>query len=404
MRWVLGVKLGLAVAMGLAAMPGAGAASALAERLPQLKTMGPPAWLKPGVRLSFYGASATLPHTYSRYVPDENGAWVDKETGERFDREKNYGSAGEGISQLDASVVGSERALFSMRTFLLATQDFGGKRLRPMGTTVAVGPVASCDDWYVNPATLAGLKASHNDQVAILPMPYQLDGQTYDTVAFKHQTDNAYVCSFYDKATGVMVASSSSVRKLTAGEPESTMLQIIRFKGMRQRDVSWANEPAPTWLHTVQRFTAQGTHTLTTNGLAPMVTPLQVVAGVDERGADWFIWHRSATTGGGHGLPPQTTTATMLAGPAQIGGLWMAPGALARFTPGQVLDSDPLIGTQTSVAAVQGNLVQIRETGQSHVIDCLYDSGSGQLQRVRQTEQPMAGTTTVVDLQYSAAQ
>jgi hypothetical protein len=411
MRCLKSLKLGLVMAVGLSTtMPGARAASSMAELLPQLKTMGPPAWLKPGARLSFYSASATVGGDFHYFVPDEKGGWVTPD-GKYWDQKENLGGSGEGLIQLDAAVVGSERALFNLRMFLIAQQDVGGKQILPRAVSVAVGPVAACEDYYVNPAALAGLQAAKHDHLTILPMPYTLDGHTYDCVSFKYQTDTAYTCSIYDKATGIMLASAASVaagNNDKFGSKGGTNLMVARFKGLRQRDVSWAEAPAPGWLHTVRRMTGSGTYTVTMANTPQFPLAVDVVNDVDERGSDWFLFHQTSTIAMAQGMPPQTSTAVMLAGPAQIGGLWMAPAALTRFTAGQVLDSDPLIGTRTSVVAVRGNLVQIREAGGSHVIDFLYDSGSGQLQRVRQSEttnnMAAGAVTTTVDVRMTGAQ
>ena len=142
MRCRNGVKLALTVALGLSAMPGARAGSSLAELLPQLKTMGAPAWLKPGARLSFYSASATVGGSFQYFVPDEKGGWVTKD-GQYWDQKDHVGTSGEGLIQLDAAVVGAERALFNLRMFLIATLDVGGKQILPRTVSVAVGPVAS---------------------------------------------------------------------------------------------------------------------------------------------------------------------------------------------------------------------------------------------------------------------
>ena len=69
----------------------------------------------------------------------------------------------------------------------------------------------------------------------------------------------------------------------------------------------------------------------------------------------------------------------------QVGGLWIAPDALARLNAGDVLDHDPETQIDTSVEAVQptdsGFTVTIRETGAVEVSDLVYDGETGLLVR-----------------------
>ena len=403
MRCLKSVTWILAAGLMLAGASGARADSALAELLPQLKSMEPPSWLKTGARLSFYGASAKVRMKYTHFVPDEHGDWYDPTTGQHYREEDTLSGAGEGVTQLDAAVVGSQRAMFSLRMFLLAQQDRGGKQFLPRDSGVVVGPVACCGDFYVNPKVLAGLKAVKRDSLTILPMPYSNGHQTYDAVAFKYETEHAMFCSIYDKATGIQVASSSAVDN---GD-NTTTLAMSRFLGLRQRDLGWAGGAAPDWLRSVQRWGGQGNYTMTMANTPVFPIPVTVSAAVDERGADWLRYHLYTETGGAAAGVPATSTVNLISGPGQIGGVWLPPTALARLSAGQVLDSDPVIGMTTTVVGSQGNLVQIREAGRSHQIDYVYDTTSGMVRRMRQSETTMnmAGpVTTGVDVQFSAAQ
>src|SRR5262249_28409633 len=71
-------------------------------------------------------------------------------------------------------------------------------------------------------------------------------------------------------------------------------------------------------------------------------------------------------------------------GPAQLGGLWIAPRALAQLRSGQILDRDPVTRVTASVGRIgpipSGRVaVTITESGAGEQIDYAYDASSGML-------------------------
>ena len=69
---------------------------------------GPPDWVTPGTRLTWYGAAASVQSSYYTYVEDPDGDWEDPVTGKRYrrtDEDEMPTAAGHGVSQTDVLAI-----------------------------------------------------------------------------------------------------------------------------------------------------------------------------------------------------------------------------------------------------------------------------------------------------------
>ncbi len=66
--------------------------------VPAAAQAGAPACIKPGTRLTYFGRTASIAGEYKRLVQDDNGKWVDRSTGKRYDEEDVPSAASEAFN------------------------------------------------------------------------------------------------------------------------------------------------------------------------------------------------------------------------------------------------------------------------------------------------------------------
>jgi hypothetical protein len=405
-------KIGWVKAAGLLALALAAAGGARAgvdALVPQAREMGPPDWLRSGVRVVYYVASAGVRQTYEHPVLDPNGDWVNPRTGDHYRKDPTApGTAGQGFLAMDAVSVDQRQAVISIHNWLLAAPGgMGAAVAMPRSLASAIGPAGAADDWYVNPKAFAALKPAVTKDTAIVPMPYQLDGKTYQAVGLSYHTEHSYTSSIYDLATGIMLASSGSVEggDLTVeGGATHTTFFMSRFKGLRQLKLPWAGTPLPAWIGGIHTIAGTGAlRVASPGGMPPMVLPVRIQNQIRDHGADWVRFDHSQTVSALQpNMPPQVERSTIVSGPAAPGSLWLPPAALAALRPGQEIDQDALLGTQTVCAGATGGQVVIRETGAAHTTDLFYDLQSGALVRVRSEDRSI--TSMILDVPLNEGQ
>ena len=181
--------------------------------------LGPPAWVQPGTRLTYYGAAASIAGSYYTYVEDPAGEWEDPATGKRY-RRSNEGddpqdmptAAGEAFSQTDVLAVEGTDVVVSTTLYsidLLARQY----TLTPMGGSRQAGAVV--DGAWVNPDALRQVLANGYGDLLVLHGPYVLGDATYDAISFVAQSGGAYQSSTYDLASGALLSTNAAPRAPT---------------------------------------------------------------------------------------------------------------------------------------------------------------------------------------------
>ena len=136
-RSVLGVTAATAFVLAMLAAP-----SALAQTnpngpaLPGAAGLGPPDWVKPGTRISFHNAAATVSGSQSVFVEDPTGPWEDPSTGTHYSLQESSGSAiggsgGDGVSQVDVVAIEGTDVVLSQSGY--AIDRLNGVRFIPGG-------------------------------------------------------------------------------------------------------------------------------------------------------------------------------------------------------------------------------------------------------------------------------
>src|SRR5262245_5440862 len=164
--------------------------------------------LQPGMRLVWFGSSASIPGERSQIVPDPNGEWVNRRTGQRYRQFDTPSASGAGYTVGDVLAADGNGILSWITSLLLHTDqnnvtsfiDANGGLTR----TQHIG------DFYVSPAQLAAFTDRNEDGMRVLRMPYQLGGRTYRALRFQLQVGDGWSQHTYDLDTGLLLVGSST--------------------------------------------------------------------------------------------------------------------------------------------------------------------------------------------------
>jgi hypothetical protein len=401
------------------AVPGAAAPAATAPIAAQLPpgiadetSLGPPAWVQPGIRLTYYGAAASVAQSSYTYVEDPLGEWEDPATGKRYrrtdqgdDPEDMPTAAGEAFTQTDVLAVEGTDVVVSTTLYsidLIARQY----TLTPMGGSRRPGVVV--DGAWVNPEALRQVLTTGYGDLMVLHGPYVLGGTTYDAISFVAQSSGAYQSSTYDLASGALLSTNSSTKGADSpvhgpfDNPQgNNQLSLTRLAGVRQRSLPGSGAPPPAWVATTPQLAYSGTYTQTNpadSSAGPWVYPMRSTIAFGEIGSTWAAFtshtvidvdgYEQPTDGGG------VTGSTGL--------YWYDPATLASMSPGDVLDEDPVTGARISVESVapgaSGPLVTLTTAMDGVTVRAGYDGESGALLAL-EIAQAVTGSTIRLQLE-----
>ncbi len=368
--------------------------------------LGPPAWVQPGMRLTYYGAAASIAQSYYTYVEDETGDWEDPTTGKRY-RRTNEGddpqdmptAAGEAFTQTDVLAVEGTDVVVSTTLYsidLLARQF----TLTPMGGSRQAGAVV--DGAWVNPDALQQVMTTGYGGLLVLHGPYVLGDGTYDAISFVAQSEGAYQSSTYDLASGALLSTNSSTKGADSpivgpnDNPQgNNQLSLTRLAGVRQRTLPGAGTPPPSWVSSGQQLVYSGTYTQVNPAdpsAGPWVYPMQSTITFGEVGSTWAAFtSRSVIDVNGYEQPTDGAGVT-----GSTGLYWYDPATLAAMSPGDLIDEDPLTGARLSVESVDpagsGARVMLTMAMDGVTVRTGYDRDSGVLVTLEIVQAVTGGT------------
>ena len=161
------------------------------------------------------------------------------------------------------------------------------------------------------------------------------------------------------------------------GEGSSQVITgwIVEVKDI---DVPWKDTPAPKWTQDFRQLSYKGVQTSVVaaagtkldRAMAATLTP-------KARGRGWVRFTNRFVFEGVPGMPPNEAVQEGACGSASIGGLWIAPEALAALRAQQVIERNDLVGTTVTVSAAGPDSVTLSETGPLHRADYTYDARTG---------------------------
>jgi hypothetical protein len=329
--WMPIVVLGAWIAAGVP-VRAADLTNRLILLMPELKQMAAPAWVKEGVRVSYYAASATLPADRFYYYRDAKG---DVQRGD------NPGPAGGGPMQYTCVAMGPGKVIGNIMLFV---EDIttGVKVPSPGGIAVDVPGVGAV---WANPQALARADRFHGEGLTVTKMSYPLDGTTYRALHMHYVSDSAVTDETYDLDSGVMLYYQHAV---LSADRRSTQLAMEKYLGRRQTRVPGEAKSAPDWAMAAFRLRYEGAVRVLMQGSPVFPMPTSLDLRKTDGSARWSRYNIHKVT---QGLAPGD--AEMVCGVGEVcGGVWMPPSALQAMTQGQILDEDNVTGTRTAVEMV----------------------------------------------------
>ncbi len=354
---------------------------------PRRETMpGLPAWLKPGVRITYYVAFADTPSTSTQLVKGKakpgQGYWEDTNTGETYVEKETYGTGGQGIMEVNVAYVDQQVAALDIRLF---GKEVGTGDITVLSSFGDLGEAKQCKDFWVHPMILAQVKELQTGSGTILRMPYHLNNRTYNAIRFQGKAGH----HTYDMETGLLIA-----RHGTGGSPPvlvgtqtgatvgagSTYIGIIQFLGVRETHFPWNGGPVPDWVGRTRSMTYQGKYTADVTAAGVYSFPVTMKLDFKNKGSGWIHFTQVSQMQAPSNMPqPMPGQVERINGSSQVGGLWIFPVVLRQLRPGQILDRDPFTGMILSATRIDGNRIRLHEANSRDAIEYVYDLQSGML-------------------------
>jgi hypothetical protein len=374
---------------------GSGAAGGVGPPMPGVPPVAAGAtldWLKPGLRITYYVASATVNSARTETVLDEKGEWVYVDSGLKNTDIEKPGASGQGFLQIN--VVGSTRETIALELRNYGV-DVGTGMIRLPTPDGWVGATNGESEYWMNPAALRQMKDQKTKDVSVMHVPCTINGRTYQAVRIYARTSGGSSSKTYDLESGVVLmgglsgtgASFKHGEGTTVGTSVGgTMLAEMRLVSIRPVNLPWNGMPAPDWVGRTASLTYAGTQSVTLPGSPVTSIPFSAEFKFVRTGPGWAQWTEHDITQGMMGLPPQEASSNRVAGTSQTAGLWIPPQVLARLTPG-VIDEDPTTHARFAFVGMRGDNAQFTENTPQTTFELAYNRATGTLVEFAQSMQ-----------------
>jgi hypothetical protein len=348
-----------------------------------------PSCIKPGTRLTYFGMTASIPGEYKKLVQDDNGRWVDRNTGKRYDEEDIPGSGSAAYNVVQVGHVGDGIAQLSTKLYTLDTSI---KKCTFAVGGGLVGHAGCAADYWIHPDVLKQVPDVKEQGVRILRMPYSVGGKLYKAIRFQSEDAAGYHARVYDLETGLLIFYGSRVQGQPIYTPPSggsdrpgigqgsTQVVTGWIVEVKDIDVPWKAAAAPKWVTQFRQLLYKGVQTSVVAAAGTKLDRAMAVTLTPKaRGRGWLRFTNHFVLESLPGMPPEEALQDGACGSAAVGGLWISPEALANLRPQQVIESSNLVGTTVAISQVRQGFVTLSETGPLHRIDYTYDKRTGML-------------------------
>lgn len=375
--------------------------------LPNAAGLGAPDWVKPGVRITFYGMSASVPEGSYELQEDEKGPWEDPTTGKRYSKQEVAGSGGAGYLQIDVYAVDRSTVVLNGNVYGIA-QPGSPPTLNKVLTNGFLAAAAAPADYWVHPKLLKAATEVKRGGLMVLRGSYPLGDRMVPSLNIVSRTAESYSSQAYDLESGLLVSSTTVGRgslatlRLPGEAPQrgNSTSNSLKLVSVRQVNVPGFGAKNPEWVQRVRRMQYAGTvrwrHPFDAAS-QQMEGPASMNVRFGQRGDSWAMYDATFEFAIG-GMPQQSVTQGM-GSPA--GGFYIDPGSFANVRSGQVLDEDPVTKIVTRVGElVPGRRITILTDGPGVQGESVYDLANGALVAIT-VVQPTSGLTFSLQLQGS---
>ena len=367
--------------------------SVMVTLLPAAAQAPAPPCIKPGTRLTYYGMSASIRGERGKLVPDEHGEWVDERTGKRYTEKQIFSGSGAGYNVVSVGAV--DGSVVQLSTKLYTLDSTMSQHLFSLSGGV-VGHAGCAADYWIHPDVLRQVQEINTQGVRIVRMPYNLGGRQYNAIRFQTEDISGCRVQMYDLETGLLIYHASRIEQMvntlthnrtmetTLGSTQLASGWIVEVKDV---DIPWKDAAAPAWIGQFAQLSYSGAQTtiMPTVG-SRLDRPMMTTFTPKARGANWVRFAAHSVIQSIQGLPPEQVQQEWACGSATIGGLWIAPAALAQLRPQQPIERNDIVGTTTVVSNVGPGGVTITETGPLHRLDYTYNTQTGMLSTMTITQ------------------
>jgi hypothetical protein len=337
-----------------------------------------PAFIKPGLRVTWHGGDSTLQGT--RLVRDPKGnIWYQ---GDWHSLTNMRGSGGVGFSQLNVVARSENDVLCDIRHL---PRDLMDDNSYLAGTQDAVtGDGKRIGDYWIHPSELAAMEKKRDPGDRVTFGKRTFGEKTYDVVSMASTQGRFYYSRTYDLATGFLLFSGSMdvepetlVQDKAKGSVETYagrgQYSHLSFVSSRMCTIPWADSKLPDWIKKGRSMEYRG-------------QGVQYVFNFERAAASGMSTRQVVTTQMGPGLPALNNTVARAFGPAMFDGLWIAPEGLAALKARQVLDFDNHTGREVLVGNVFEGKLPIVTRGRTDTLEQFYDLNSGKMVYARYTK------------------
>jgi hypothetical protein len=362
-----------------------------------------PPWVTPGMRLTYEVMTGSLSVSLNGFDPDDAGEWENKQTRQRFSKDR-LGHSSHGLVQPTVAGLDGQGAALAQPFYL-----FDGQSQVPIFNS-ALDSLVTLDsggDYWMHPAKQAALRQSGQARAG----SWRVGGQTVPATIVVQRGAVTKTFWAYDQQTGRQLYLSRLSRYGPAIRDHSTTLPdsvshatFLRFVSARQLNLPWLQAPLPQWAQNLRMLSYRGQMTLQFPGSVPgsgqgLAQTLQVA----RRGQNWMMFSVNSQL---VGMPTDTGDPKAANGPGCLPPLIIAPEVLARLRPGQELDRDPHTQIVVRVAGADAQMVALQSDGPRMSTSYFYDRAQGLMIRRISRETVTSGQqmTRVKEMQLAGRQ
>ena len=359
--------------------------------MPELKAAPPPAWIKPGYRLSYYAIDGSTAGAGMALVPTMGGKFADKD-GKTYTFQQVCGAAGHGITQADIVSVQPDAVAVDLKISVI--NDVTGPLTVATQSGSVTTPGAAMDGW-IHPDVLKKYSDLNGQGVTSTKTKYEAAGKTWNALWQSVTGDGTASGKVYDTETGLLLhrslSSTSKTHTITinpSGERVDTggtiSMSQLTLVAIRQLKLPWTQGKLPKSLDGVKALRYDGVRLgWIPNGDQLPPSPIRSICKITGRGPDFVQIHNNTVIV--VATVPSPSESDQVCGPGQLTPLAVDPADLAKLKAGQELDRDPITKAVTVVSYVGKNkagrdVVVITEAapgqGQQRG-DYTYDAASG---------------------------
>lgn len=387
--------------------------SLMTTMFPELAKAPPPDWVKPGVQFTYYCAAATISGDGPVFQLDPQGdLWATDGSGKRYSMKPggrinndllDAGHSGHGFAQYTIVSVNPDSVAVAVDVYTIS----GGISAARLGNRAAfVGAPSSTADLWVSPQWLAQVKPESDKMMyRIFRISYTDEGKTRQAVVFAG--NDGSMAFIYDLTTGALLYRGGSgegekgenlmIDGVIIPNTPTRMLTLSQLLSRRSLNLPWTGQNSPDWVDQVRALHYAGDCGVVMQGSPNIRLPLRADLEVRSRGPGWARFHLTQAAGGAGGALPVMTSFDWVAGPGQLGSLWVSPDALARLQPGQELDRDANTQFVTTYEGPQrepngAEVLMITRANKGQTLKYGYDGKTGILLYSEQADHGLAGS------------